>query len=107
MPVAGQTPTEVHLNDATPAAPAGSVNVKWQSGAPYADPNNPVQSVRDVSAYVAAPTLVIGFVITSGATGTNVGPMLPAAHAGTVSKCVIVTKASDGSTDLTFRIKQN
>jgi hypothetical protein len=57
----------------------------------------------------AIPTipLVVGFVMLSGATGTNVGPMLAAPHAGTISKCVITTKASDPSTDLTIKIKQN
>ncbi|HLI33404.1 MAG TPA: hypothetical protein VKW70_00045 [Terriglobia bacterium] len=55
----------------------------------------------------AAGTLTIGFVINSGAQGTNVGPMLAAPHAGTLSKCVVVIKASDASTALTFKIKQN
>src|SRR5215472_9462259 len=41
--------------------------------------------------------VTIGFVINNGSTGTNVGPMLAAAHAGTVSKCVVVVKASDGA----------
>lgn len=52
-------------------------------------------------------SLVIGFVINSGATGTNVGPEFAAPRAGTISKCKVVTKASDGSVDLTFKIKQN
>lgn len=55
----------------------------------------------------ATTPLVIGFVINSGATGTNVGPMLAAARAGSFTKCVVTTKASDGSTALTFTIKQN
>lgn len=54
----------------------------------------------------AAP-IVIGFVINSGAAGTNVGPMLAAPAAGSITKCVVVTKASDGSTALAFLIKQN
>jgi hypothetical protein len=53
------------------------------------------------------PDLVIGFVMSSGATGTNVGPMLAAPHAGIVSKCCVVTKASDAAIDLTFKIKKN
>jgi hypothetical protein len=51
--------------------------------------------------------LVIGFVMATGATGTNVGPDLIAPRAGSVTKCKVVTKASDPSTDLTFKIKQN
>jgi hypothetical protein len=50
---------------------------------------------------------IIGFIIGSGSSGSNVGPMLVAAHAGSVSKCVVITKGSDGSVALTFRIKRN
>jgi hypothetical protein len=53
------------------------------------------------------PLLGIGFVINNGSTGTNTGPELAAPRAGSVSKCVIVTKASDAVTDLTFKIKKN
>jgi hypothetical protein len=53
------------------------------------------------------PLLGIGFSMNTGATGTNVGPMIAAPRAGVVNKCVIVTKASDGATALTFKIKQN
>ena len=55
----------------------------------------------------AAAGLVIGFIINNGAVGNNVGPELAAPRAATVSKCVIVTKTSDGTTALTFRIKMN
>ena len=50
---------------------------------------------------------VVGFAINSGVTGTNVGPMLIASHSGTVSQCRIVVKGSDGTTPLTFTIRQN
>lgn len=50
---------------------------------------------------------IVGFIIGDGTAGTNVGPMLAATRNGTVSKCVIVVKASDASTVLTFKIKQN
>jgi hypothetical protein len=50
---------------------------------------------------------IIGFVINTGATGTNVGPMLPAPFDGTADVVVLVVKASDGSTPLVFDIKQN
>jgi len=52
MPVAGQTPTEVHLNSITPATPAGDATVEFQAASPYPDPNNPTLEVRDTSAYV-------------------------------------------------------
>ena len=61
----------------------------------------------------AAPTgggateTVIGFIMNSGATGSNAGPMLAAPHGGTVSKCVVVVKASDPSVGLNFDIRQN
>jgi hypothetical protein len=64
------------------------------------------QLEADVEAAIAIP-LVIGFVMNTGATGTNVGPELIAPRAGALSKCKIVTKASDGSTALTLTIKQN
>ncbi len=57
MPVtSGAQSTEANLNDTTPAAPAASLNVKWQAGAPYADPNNPSFEVRDISANVPLDT---------------------------------------------------
>src|SRR6266446_6839505 len=57
MPVtSGAQSTEANLNDTTPAAPAASLNVKWQAGAPYADTNNPSFEVRDISANVPLDT---------------------------------------------------
>lgn len=63
-------------------------------------------SISGTTLSVALP-LVIGFILTSGATGTNVGPELAAPRAGSFTKCKVITKTSDASTDLTFRIKQN
>lgn len=60
-----------------------------------------------ISGIISMPSPVIGFVMNSGAAGTNVGPMLAAPHSGAVSKCVAVTKASDAATGLTFMIKRN
>lgn len=51
--------------------------------------------------------MVIGFIMNSGATGTNVGPTLIAPRAGKVTKCKIVVHAADPSTDLTIKIKKN
>lgn len=62
---------------------------------------------QPTSALMPSEQLTIGFVMNSGATGTNAGPELAASHAGTVSQCVIVTKASDASVALTIKIKQN
>ena len=53
------------------------------------------------------PVITIGFVIASCTVASNIGPMLAAPRAGTVSKCVIVTKTSDPSTALTIQILQN
>jgi len=89
-----------NFNSLTPVPPAGENNIIFQ-----ADTNNP----RNISAYspVANAPMVIGFIMATGATGTNVGPDLVAPRSGTVTKCKIVTKASDASTDLTIKIKQN
>lgn len=73
------------------AQPAGGGTSTGSGGVPVAPEND----------------LTIGFIINIGATGTNVGPELPAPHAGSISKCTIVTKTSDGSTDLTVKIKKN
>lgn len=54
----------------------------------------------------SAPTSV-GLSPPNGTTGTNVGPMLAALHAGSLSKWKIVTKASDPTTDLTVVVKKN
>jgi hypothetical protein len=51
--------------------------------------------------------LVIGFVINSGATGTDVGPILSAPHSGTISTCKVTVKQSDGAINLTFNIQRN
>lgn len=45
-------PTQlINLNDTTPAAPSGKVNIKWQAGPVPTDPTQP----RQVSAYVDPP----------------------------------------------------
>ena len=52
------------------------------------------------------PTVVVGFIMNSGATGTNVGPMLPAPRAASANVVTVVIQASDPSVALTFRINQ-
>lgn len=59
------------------------------------------------SGVISAVTTVIGFIMNTGATGTDVGPMLVAPRAGKVTKCVIVTKSSDSGTALSFDILKN
>lgn len=60
------------------------------------------------TSWVAIGTsLTIGFILNSGATGTSVAPRQVAPRSGLITKCKVVTNASDGSTDLTFRIRQN
>lgn len=53
------------------------------------------------------PLSVIGFVMNTGATGSNVGPMLVASKAGSFTRCVVVIKTSDAATALTFTINKN
>lgn len=50
---------------------------------------------------------VIGFVMNSGVSGLNVGPMLGGAKRASVTRCAVIVKASDASVALTFRINQN
>lgn len=64
-----------------------------------------VNGVTVGNAAIGVP--VVGFLINSGATGTNVGPVLIAPGPASVSKCVVVVKASDAAVALTFVIKQN
>ncbi len=51
------TPTNVNLNGTTPSAPPDAVNVGFQGGTPYPDPNDPTgeTQVRDVTAYLYPP----------------------------------------------------
>ena len=51
--------TIINLNNTTPAAPAGKVNVKWQAVEAPSDPLTP----RNVSAYVADRYASAGFLI--------------------------------------------
>jgi hypothetical protein len=49
---------QTNLSDINPPAPAAGVNVRWQKSTAYLDPNNPQESIRDVSAYVDKATLL-------------------------------------------------
>jgi hypothetical protein len=69
--------------------------------------NTTVSGTWPAQAVNATAPIVIGFILLSGVTGTNIGPMLAAARTGSFTKCVVTTKASDGSTALTFKINQN
>jgi hypothetical protein len=55
----------------------------------------------------ASIPIVMGFILISGSTGTNIGPMLAAVRTGSFTKCIVTTKVSDGTTALTFKINQN
>lgn len=96
-----------NYNDALPAAPSGSLNVKWQKNTTPIG-TDPVSGypIYDVSAYIpnAAGALVIGFVILTGVTGTNVGPELPSPRAANLSSVVVVTKTSDATIPFQFDI---
>lgn len=126
-------PTQtINLNNTTPAAPAGAQNVEWQADPPSLDPavsrnvsaNVPIATGSDfglvrpdgatiaiaegvLSVIPAGVPMVIGFVIGSGSPGTNVGPLLLAPRAGTLSKCLLAVKSSDSSLALQFRVRQN
>ena len=88
---------DIQFSSNTPAPDPGFVNAKLRISG-----TNPIFASFEVPI-----PMVIGFVINSGGTGTNVGPELAAPRAGTITKCKIVTKVSDPSIDLTIKIKQN
>lgn len=52
-------------------------------------------------------SITFGWMMGTGATGTNVGKRLVAPRAGQIIGGEIVIDASDGTTDLTFDIKKN
>jgi hypothetical protein len=66
-----------------------------------------VISSPGVVAITNVPPITVVFSISNGATGTSITLLGVAPRAGSVVKCVVVVTASDGSTALTFRIKQN
>lgn len=75
----------------------------------YATVANLVGTAYDVRVSSGSTTVnpVVGFIILSGSTGTNVGPYIPASRSGSFTKCFVVVKTSDGSTGLTFKVNQN
>jgi hypothetical protein len=86
MAVAGQSPSEVHLNADLPPAPGGGyTNVIWQAGDPYPDPNNTALLVRDVSAYYSASGGPSGGAILPLVNGDLPGPSL---MADIVGQCI-------------------
>jgi hypothetical protein len=91
----------------TAAANGSGGGITQLTGKVLAGPGSGSQAATVNLAASDIPLLGIGFILNSGATGTNVGPELTAPRAGSFTKCVIVTKASDGVTALTFKIKKN
>jgi hypothetical protein len=84
---------------------AGSYITALTGAVTASGPGSAVATLHITAADV--PLLNVGFIIGDGSTGTNVGPELPARIAGSFTKCVVVTKTSNASTNLTFKIKKN
>lgn len=76
-------------------------------GAPGADGADGADGAPGATGPAGPSRVVIGYIINDGTAGTNAGPMLAATHTGSVTRCVVVTKASHASTGLAFTIKQN
>jgi hypothetical protein len=96
---AGETALEFAAVAGLPAGgTTGQVLTKIDATDFNADWETPITPVTPISA-----TFVLG----SGATGTNVGPELAAIRAGSLTKCLVITKSSDPSTALTLNIKKN
>jgi hypothetical protein len=60
-----------------------------------------------VSGGTSGASLTFGFIIGNGTAGNNVGPVLIAARSGSLTKCKVVVKTSDGATPFTFKINKN
>lgn len=118
--------TGIGFSPTTPAAPTGNQNVVPQgdNGAPLESfsfapqkatgsllgvvkPDGVSIVVDGAGKLTATGVTVVGFVLNNGATGTNIGPMLVAPAIGSISSCVVVTKASDASIPFQFDIKKN
>lgn len=99
----------INLDNTTPAAPSGNINVTWQKGTTTGTDPATGYPIFPVSGYIpdAAGALVIGFVLNTGATGTNVGPELPSPRTATLSSVVVATKTSDASIPFQFDILKN
>lgn len=100
----------VNFNDSVPAAPSGNINVKWQKGSsPIGTDPNTGYPIYDTSAYIpsGAGTLVIGFALNTGVTGTSVAPLAIAPRTATINSVVVVTKTSDATIPFQFDIRKN
>lgn len=64
-------------------------------------------TAQAIAALAPAIPVTFGYVLNSGNTGTNVAPILISPRAGSLTKCKVVTKASDAATALTFKINKN
>jgi hypothetical protein len=109
--VALSAPTEFTVSG-SPVTTSGTLTfakANQSANLVYAGPSTGSAAAPTFRAVVSAdvPLLNVGFVINNGVTGTNVGPELFARAAGSFTKCAVVTKTSNASTVLTFKIKKN
>jgi hypothetical protein len=86
---------------------SGGSGITQLTGKVLAGPGSGSQAATVNLAASDIPLLNVGFIINNGVTGTNVGPELFARNAGSFTKCIVVTKTSNASTGLTFKIKKN
>lgn len=116
LTLANNATNYVFLDSTSSYAPSSNTTGFPSTGVPIATvvtASGAITSITDnrlactISGGGSADQLVIGFVINYGAVLNDAAAMLVAPRAGTVSKCVIVTKASHPSIQLKFRIKQN
>ena len=90
---------------------AGALTVKGIQAVPVSSAtplDGQVLSYSSASAeYLLQSRPLVGFSLSSGATGLDIAPRIAAPRAGAVSACVVTVTASDAATDFQFRIKKN
>lgn len=99
MPVLGQIPTRIHLED--------SATVTWTASAAYPDPNDPSALVRDVQAEAVAGggiTSVAGIVVDGAGSVPDTGSKgyLRVPFAGTITAWTLLADQS-GSAQITVK----
>jgi hypothetical protein len=93
---------KVGIGTASPSQSLEVDGVIYSTSGGFKFPDGTIQTTAGTSS-----GLTIGFIINDGSAGTGVGPTLISPRTDTVSTCKLVTKASDLSTALIFRINQN
>jgi Tfp pilus assembly protein PilZ len=98
----------INLNDSSPAAPNGAINIEWQAGASTGTDAATGLPIRPVSANIKVMTTV-GWVVPAGsaAAASGVGPVLVAPRAAIFTRARIAIKATDANKTLAVAVCKN